>query len=139
MSSLNSEDQQSVELASEQHELSPAPSESSLQQASSPRLVQENQSQEDRDSQQCKSPASTQPEEPQEPKQDYIITLKKNTTPEQFEAYKQRLLDQGSVINHEYNSVILKGFAVSIGPSKLQSFQQDAQVQDIEPDQKVHI
>jgi len=77
--------------------------------------------------------------EPQEPKSDFIITLKQDTTKEQFEAYKQQLLDQGSEIRHEYFSIILKGFAVALRPSMLQSFQQDPLVKDIEMDQKVHI
>ncbi|KAA1124746.1 hypothetical protein PGTUg99_033633 [Puccinia graminis f. sp. tritici] len=58
---------------------------------------------------------------------------------EQYELYKQQLIDQGAQIKHEYFSIILKGYAVSLKPSKLQSFQQDPLVKDVEMDQKVHI
>lgn len=97
----------------------------------------------DRESQADKSddnpPSIRATPEPQEPKTDFIITLKQDTTKEQFEAYKQQLLDQGSEIRHEYFSIILKGFAVALRPSMLQSFHQDPLVKDIEMDQKVHI
>jgi hypothetical protein len=39
----------------------------------------------------------------------------------------------GAEIKHEYFSIILKGFAVGLKPSKLQSFQQDPLVQEIGP------
>ncbi|EHS64198.1 hypothetical protein PGT21_015651 [Puccinia graminis f. sp. tritici] len=83
--------------------------------------------------------SSESPEPDQEPKIDYIITLKQDTTKEQYELYKQQLIDQGAQIKHEYFSIILKGYAVSLKPSKLQSFQQDPLVKDVEMDQKVHI
>ncbi|KNZ47433.1 hypothetical protein VP01_639g6 [Puccinia sorghi] len=75
----------------------------------------------DRESQADKSddnpPSIRATPEPQEPKTDFI----------------------SSEIRHEYFSIILKGFAVALRPSMLQSFHQDPLVKDIEMDQKVHI
>ncbi|WAQ92653.1 hypothetical protein PtA15_17A135 [Puccinia triticina] len=77
--------------------------------------------------------------EPAEPPADYIITLRQDTTKEQWEQYKLQLVGQGAEIRHEYFSLILKGFAVALRPSKLQAFQQDPLVKHVEADQKVHI
>ncbi|KAH9440287.1 hypothetical protein MJO28_016544 [Puccinia striiformis f. sp. tritici] len=149
--SLNSEDQQPTP-ANQSQEINPPSTLSSSQKSrsSTPQVdlpqQQENEATDEKDTDQSKNlDESHTPDhdraspEPQEPKAAYIVTLKKETTKEQFEVYKQQLLDQGADIKHEYYSIILKGFAVSLKPTKLQTFQQDPLVTDIEMDQQVHI
>ncbi|WAR63547.1 hypothetical protein PtB15_17B147 [Puccinia triticina] len=75
--------------------------------------------------------------EPAEPPADYIITLRQDTTKEQWEQYKLQLVGQGAEIRHEYFSLILKGFAVALRPSKLQAFQQDPLVKHVDLGQSV--
>ncbi|KAA1107428.1 hypothetical protein PGT21_013691 [Puccinia graminis f. sp. tritici] len=81
-------------------------------------------------------PSPQKPGNGQEATSVYIITLKDNTTPAQFQAYRQQLIKQGAVIKYEYS--IIKGFAVYIKPSQVQSIKKDPLVKNIEKDQEVH-
>ncbi|KAH9446446.1 hypothetical protein MJO29_016084 [Puccinia striiformis f. sp. tritici] len=71
------------------------------------------------------------------PKSVYIITLKDGTTREQFQAYKQQLIKQGTDVKFDYE--LIKGFAISIAPSQVQSFKTDPLIKSIEKDSEVHI
>ncbi|MBW0519963.1 hypothetical protein O181_059678 [Austropuccinia psidii MF-1] len=72
-----------------------------------------------------------------ESKMSYIITFKEDTTQQQLDDYEHQLVSQGGHITHRYTSV-LKGFAVKIEPSALNSLQQNPQITGIEPDGEVH-
>ncbi|POW19956.1 hypothetical protein PSHT_04127 [Puccinia striiformis] len=66
-----------------------------------------------------------------------LITLKDGTTKEQFQAYKQQLIKQGTDVKFDYE--LIKGFAISIAPSQVQSFKTDPLIKSIEKDSEVHI
>ncbi|KAI9600400.1 hypothetical protein H4Q26_000183 [Puccinia striiformis f. sp. tritici PST-130] len=65
------------------------------------------------------------------------VTLKDGTTKEQFQAYKQQLIKQGTDVKFDYE--LIKGFAISIAPSQVQSFKTDPLIKSIEKDSEVHI
>ncbi|GAW18656.1 hypothetical protein ANO14919_081370 [Xylariales sp. No.14919] len=65
----------------------------------------------------------------------YIITCKKDATPDQVAAAKQHAKDQGGKITHEYN--IIKGFAVEFPADKITTLESYEHVQGVELDQEV--
>ncbi|KAG0148864.1 hypothetical protein CROQUDRAFT_89685 [Cronartium quercuum f. sp. fusiforme G11] len=74
-----------------------------------------------------------------EPKHNFLITLKPGTTTEELDEYEKQLQVQGGTIRHKYNSVLLKGFAVSLPESRLEGLSEDPNIQYVEPDGDVHI
>lgn len=83
-------------------------------------------------------PANAEKSEPVTPASEsvYIITLDEKTTPEQYAAFKKYLIDQGIKIKFEYN--IIKGFAVYLNQSQLQTIKNDSRVKIIEKDSTVN-
>jgi len=75
----------------------------------------------------------------QEPMSDYIITLKKDTTKAQMDEYAAQIIQNGGKIKQTYDSIILKGFAVSVKNSLVQTLDDNPIVRDVEPDGEVHI
>jgi len=64
----------------------------------------------------------------------FIVTFKDSATPEQVDQFIRQAKDQGSQISTEYNNAIMKGFAGTLSPAQLQSFQGDDIIDYIEPD-----
>ncbi|KAH9810253.1 putative protease inhibitor [Melampsora americana] len=73
----------------------------------------------------------------QEGTRDYIITFKPETTTEELNKYEQQILSQGGKIRHKYDSMIMKGFAVSVPANSLQALSDHPGIQNVEPDQVV--
>ncbi|KAL2260226.1 hypothetical protein VTK26DRAFT_5852 [Humicola hyalothermophila] len=65
----------------------------------------------------------------------YIVTCKKDATPEQVEAAKQHARDQGGKIGHEYT--LIKGFQVTFDEGTVNTMASHEHVEGVELDQEV--
>ncbi|KAK4121728.1 protease propeptide/inhibitor [Parathielavia appendiculata] len=65
----------------------------------------------------------------------YIVTCKKDATPEQVEAAKQHARDQGGKIGHEYS--LIKGFQVTFDEGTVSTMENHEHVEAVEQDQEV--
>ena len=65
----------------------------------------------------------------------YIITCKEDATEEQVKAVKQKAIDQGGKIEHEYN--IIKGFSVNFPEGSVSTLESDENVKAVEADQEM--
>ncbi|KAH9908572.1 peptidase inhibitor I9 [Xylariomycetidae sp. FL2044] len=65
----------------------------------------------------------------------YIITCKKDATPEQVAAAKKHAEEQGGKIGHEYN--LIKGFSVTFPKDSVQTMESHEHVQAVEEDKEM--
>ncbi|KAG0142340.1 hypothetical protein CROQUDRAFT_109913 [Cronartium quercuum f. sp. fusiforme G11] len=84
-------------------------------------------------------PANTQANTNSKDRTNSIITLKPETTTEELKAYGKKLEDEGGIIKHTYDSIIMKGFAVSLPTNRVASLTDDPNVKYVEPDSEVHV
>ncbi|CAG8579167.1 256_t:CDS:2 [Dentiscutata erythropus] len=68
-------------------------------------------------------------------KQKYIIVLRKDISDSDMEILKSNLIGLGANIYKEYNSTVMKGFAVEMPEEYVSVLEEDKYVVDVEPDQ----
>ncbi|ROT38708.1 protease propeptide/inhibitor [Sodiomyces alkalinus F11] len=67
----------------------------------------------------------------------YIVTCKKDATPEQVQAAKQHAIDQGGKIGHEYS--LIKGFSVTFDSDSIRTLEEHEHIDAVEADQEVKL
>ncbi|KAL2153035.1 hypothetical protein VTH82DRAFT_4190 [Thermothelomyces myriococcoides] len=65
----------------------------------------------------------------------FIVTCKKDATPEQVEAAKQHARNQGGQIGHEYS--LIKGFQVTFPEDTVHTLESHEHVEAVEKDHEV--
>ncbi|CAG8471213.1 7435_t:CDS:2, partial [Dentiscutata heterogama] len=68
-------------------------------------------------------------------KQKYIIVLRKDISDSDMENLKLYLIGLGTHIYNEYNSVVMKGFAIEMPEEYVSVLKEDKNVAYVEPDQ----
>ncbi|CAI7589889.1 unnamed protein product [Penicillium bialowiezense] len=64
----------------------------------------------------------------------YLVTAKKDASPEEVEATKQHARDQGGEIKHEYS--LIKGFSVAFPNDAVTTLESHEHVDNVELDQE---
>jgi hypothetical protein len=65
----------------------------------------------------------------------YIITCKDDASDDQVKAVKQKAIDQGGEIGHEYN--LIKGFSVTFPEGSVSALESHEHVKAVEADQEM--